>query len=120
VLVAWACGEPAAFRPVEVDLQGVSAEAERVVALWFAGEARECTEFRGRDPTELASDLQDEWTAGTAERELRIGRTGSEAAAILFFTEDADGNVLQCACRKIRYADVERPDLVVRLEDGPC
>lgn len=115
-----ACGDETSFRPVEVDLQGVRAEVARVTALWFRGLDRDCTDFAGRDPRTLDADERDAWSPDDAERRLQIPAGEGEEAVLLIFTEDAAQSVLQCVCRPVRYADFERPELVIRLEDGGC
>lgn len=120
LLALAACGDATSFRPVEIDLQGVSASAARVVAVWFGDTDRECTGVLSAEGVPLGGEQRVEWTPEAPERALRIEPSPGDQGVLVVFSEDASGQVLQCACRVLRYADVERPDRVIRLTDGAC
>jgi hypothetical protein len=119
--LAAACGDdPTSLRPVEIDLRGVAEDTARVVALWLEGADRECTDLAGRDVRDLDADARDAWNPSEPERALRLPESEAEEALLVIYTEDAAGTVTRCACRPIRWVDLERPDLVVRLLPGAC
>ena len=112
-------GEPVASRPVEVDVQGIGAPA-RVVALWLEGVERACRDLAGLDVRTLDADARVAWTPDRSRRALRLPETDAEQALLVVYAEDDTGRVTGCACRSLRFADLERPEIVLRLGEGGC
>ncbi len=112
-----ACGDdPETIRPVAVDLQGLSASADRITASWVVD--FECSEVRADNVRDLPASGQAEWTSDQPERRIELPTIREEAALIVVYVEDAAARLLQTGCTKVVFENVESPDLEpIRLMD---
>lgn len=110
------CGDEPVFRPVELDLQGIAPQVAQLEVLWFAGSsALSCGSFDPRNLDRSKAESSVRWTPDAGDRLLTLPESLVREGTIVVLTEDAEGDLLQSACRQFEYADLESPDLVVRL-----
>lgn len=105
------------FRLVEVDLQGVSAAAAAVEIRFISRDGGPgCAAVDSDTVLAFEAESSARWTAGDPERSLTLPESQAGEGTLVAFTEDDTGRILQLGCRDLAYADVETPEVVVRLE----
>ncbi len=111
------CGEDPALRPMSVDVQGLSALAERLVVVFVTGDdAPLCTQVSLDNVTTYIGEVELVWErASNADRFLEAGNFETDQLTVLAYTEDAGGAVIQVGCRQVDYLDIESPEVEVTL-----
>jgi len=102
------------FRPVEVDVQGLAAEADALVVGWLREPDLICGEVDVDTVRSLTLTASARWTAGDEPRRLQLPEAGVGRGLVIAFSEAA-GDVLQTGCVSVDYEDLERPEITLVL-----
>jgi hypothetical protein len=107
-------GTDVVFRPVDVDVVGRDPRADTLVVAWVSGEQRSCRELSADDIAALTPTSQIT-VEGTEDTEgLELPRSRTERGLLLAYTQ-TNGDVVQFACRELRFEDLERPEVTLIL-----
>lgn len=110
------CGDRMAYRPLTIDVQNMSANAETLVLKVFAGEEQVCSAINLVNVQSFATPYESRWMRSTAgERQIEVPAIDSDRAVIVVYTEDASGVAIQLACTRIEYAQIEDGFISLRL-----
>lgn len=120
-LLALGCGPETVHRPIELFLGGLSGQAQRLMVLLFPGDTGPaCGEVTLDSVRGLEAPLSAEWVRdGSEQRGLTLPETDEGRVTIVAYSEDASGEVIQLACTRIDYADIESPDVSLQLSARP-
>lgn len=110
-------GEPSVFRPVEVDLQGLSPRADVLVVAWFDGDGVDCLALQTTDVRDLAPDAESTWQSGEEPRRLQLPESPGLEGTFVAYTQ-ANGEVLQLGCRQVRFDELETPEISLLLSEA--
>lgn len=116
-LLALGCGDTLALRPVEIDLVGLSAQADQLTLLIAPPEdVGPCPQLDAARALAIPATRSWVWRrADDAPRTVTLEGLEEEALAFVAVAEDADGRLIQLACADWTFAELERPETTVDL-----
>lgn len=110
-----ACGGREAYRPVLVEINGLSGQVQRlVVQLIPESHGIACAAVSAETVAGLMGPHRVVWERG-AERVLVLPSIDEPSATLTVSAEGADGRVLQWACKELTYFELEAPEVVIDL-----
>lgn len=117
ICLTWACGPRLLFRPLDLEVQGLSSRAERLVVLVFPEETgQRCAELSLEGAPALTAPISFVWERSSeAPRQAEFPDIEGMTVTVVAYSEDASGTPIQFACDEIDYADVESPEITLTL-----
>jgi len=117
VLSTAGCGEEALLRPMIVEVQGVSSQAERLVVKLASDASRpSCGQMDASAAQSLENALELVWLRSSGdERRLSAPTIDSENVTVIAYTEDTNGTLIQLGCLEVDYLDIESPEIEIEL-----
>ena len=126
LLVLWAgggaCGGSEVARPLEIEIDGLSARAQTLVLKVFEdGTGRRCQGVTLESAPALVSEHAAVWERSSeAERRLTLPKVEQEGITIIAYALDVGGRPIQFVCSALSYEDIGELALgvlVLRLSD---
>ena len=114
---ALGCGEDPRFRPLIIDVQGLSALADfLIIQLLPAPNAPSCGQVNEANVNSLQAPIRLVWTrTSSSARELAAPSIEADTVTVVAHTETGAGAVLQLGCRQVDYLDIESPEIEIIL-----
>ncbi len=106
------------FRPLALDVQGLSGRAERLVVLVFpASSEQSCAGIDLDNVRSLDAPFSAEWVRSTdgSARHLELPAIEERSVTIIAYSEDAQGMPIQLGCTEVDFVDIESPEASLRL-----
>lgn len=115
------CETNTVFRPIELELLGLSQSAERLrVALVNPDSSPACRGLDADTAANLPSPSQVEWLRGQSpSRTLTLAEVSWDRVRLVAVAFDGAGRAIQLGCDTYAYAELERPEQVVELQMVP-
>lgn len=118
LLLGAGCGSQTVYRPVELNLVGLSGRAERLVVLMFPEEAGQtCVNVELGNVASLTSVFEVIWSRSESEdiRQLALPEVESFAVTLVAYAEDDGGTPIQFGCTTFDYTQIESPNVTLQL-----
>ena len=108
LLLLTACGPEESYRPLEIEIYGVSARAATVnLKLFTLEKPAKCNELDREKISSADSYVTEVWDRESAiERSWSIPPLQDESVTMVVYTSSEDEQVLQYLCREITYVGV--------------
>jgi hypothetical protein len=116
-----ACGDKFVYRPLEVDIDGVSSDAQKLILKAFPGSSGQTCAGVGLSTVEgLTTPYVSTWTRGVdADRKLSLPKINDATVTVVVYTENMDGTAIQFVCSSVSYPDIETGIITIRLNTQP-
>ena len=107
-VLGFGCGPSESFRPLEIEIYGVSARASTVSLKLFAlDKAAKCTALRKDEIINADSYITEVWDRMMGEnRGWSLPSISDETVTMVVYTSNDENPVLQYVCREITYVGI--------------
>jgi hypothetical protein len=112
-----ACGAKVIYRMLDVEIDGLSAQAAKLTLEVFPASADEsCTSITLQTVQSLRAPVSATWTRSSgADRVLMVQGVDEPGATVVVYTEDSTGRAIQLACAPVTYEMIELGTVAVTL-----
>lgn len=121
LILAASCGARLVLRPLELDLTGLSGQAQSLeVKLAEPRAAPPCDQLDPAGAASIEAEQSAVWQRGTDPgRTLIIDAFEGERVLVIAIARDRSGMPIQLGCKVFEYAELERPEQVIELTMQP-
>lgn len=116
-VLALACSDDVAQRPLELELVGLVARSETVVVkLAQPSQVPPCDTLTPEGAAQLPAEQEVRWSRGSGQpRSLQLPGLNEENVAIVVVVFDELGVPIQVGCEVFNFPEIERPEVEIVL-----
>jgi hypothetical protein len=107
-----ACGREDSYRPLEIEIYGVSARATSVNLKVFAFDSHiVCAELSQDTVTKTEAHMKQTWLRSEmSDRSWVLPKLETEFFTMAVYTQDEAAQIMQYSCRQMNYEDIGKRD----------